>query len=269
MDLKLAGKRALVTGSSSGIGAAIANMLAAEGASVVIHGRNAERAEACASEIERQGGEAKVVLGDLAHRDGAAQVSEGSLAAFGGIDILVSNVGGALNHDVKDWFDISPEDWAATYDSNLVAAVRLAHSLSPGMVERGWGRIIHISSKNAHIPRTTLAAYAGAKAALNNMTISLSKALSRTGVTVNVISPGLIQTPLFDDFLRNVGKARGLGDNIDEIREWVFENMIRQTVKEPGHGVDIARVVAFLASPDSAYINGADFAIDGGAMPSA
>jgi 3-oxoacyl-[acyl-carrier protein] reductase len=267
MELNLDGKRALVTGSSSGIGAAIARTLASEGVEVVVHGRDEARARAVVDGIARSGGRAALAIGDVSTADGAAAVAKGAMAAFGGIDILVNNVGGPLNRAAATWFDIPVEEWNATLQPNLIAPLRLIHALAPGMRERGWGRIIQISSRNAVFPRPTLTAYAASKAALNSMSIALSKALAHTGVTVNTISPGLIYTPMFDDWCLGYAKQQNLGDDLNRAREYVLKNVTRQTVSRVGQPEDIARVVVFLASPHNDYVNGADFAIDGGAMP--
>src|SRR5579884_2820253 len=125
MDLQLQGKRALVTGSSSGIGAAIAATLAREGAAVVVHGRNRERAEQVAYEIGRGGGRVAVAIGDLTDVQQAQDVAQAADAAFGGIDILINNSGGSSGKQQQDWMGTTPETWAATYQINVISAVRL------------------------------------------------------------------------------------------------------------------------------------------------
>lgn len=195
MDMQLAGKRALVTGSSSGIGAEIARCLAREGVRVVVHGRDAARAQAVREEIMAAGGEAAMTLGGLTSDLSATSVIDVASDAFGGIDILVNNAGGAVSPGNRTWFDASLEDWAESYRYNTLAAVRLIKAFVPAMRERGWGRVIQISSRNAISPHAQFGDYGAAKAAVNNMTLSLSKALAGTGVTANGIMPGLIYTP--------------------------------------------------------------------------
>src|ERR1700754_4146764 len=133
MDLRLTGRRALVTGSSSGLGAAIARLLAREGADVVVHGRNEARTRAVAEEVGAQA----VAVGDLATDTGADAVA----AAAGQIDVLVNNAGA---YDNLGWADSTPELWLRTYEVNVVSAVRMIRHFVPGMRARGWGRVIQI-----------------------------------------------------------------------------------------------------------------------------
>ena len=145
LDLKLEGKRALVTGSSSGIGESIARLLAQAGAAVVVHGRNAERAERVAADINKQkGGRAWVALGDLAGEEGGARVASRTLETLGGIDILVNNAGGA-DDGMKPWFETPIDEWKDVFEQNVFSAVRLIRLLVPRMKESGWGRVIQIS----------------------------------------------------------------------------------------------------------------------------
>src|SRR5688500_10475360 len=146
MDLRLKGKRSLVTGGSSGIGAAIARELAAEGVSVVIQGRDADKAANVAREIEATGASAAVALGDLTLDAEADAVADAALVAFGGIDILVNCAGGVVRGDNPSWDDVTPDERLACYNLNVVSIFRLSRRLAPGMIERGWGRIINISS---------------------------------------------------------------------------------------------------------------------------
>ncbi len=137
MDMGLSGKRALVTGSSSGLGRAIAESLAAEGASVVVHGRDEVRTGAVADGIRARGGDAWAAVGDLATEGGAGAVA----AAAGEVDILVNNAG---VYDGLAWSDLAPRQWQSIYEVNVVSGVRMIEYLVPGMRQRGWGRIIQI-----------------------------------------------------------------------------------------------------------------------------
>ena len=222
MDLQLTGKRALVTGSSSGIGAGIAEELAREGVLVVVHGRNAERANAVAAKITAAGGQAKVA--------------------------------------------VTPENLVATYEANTVAAFRLIQALAPAMKERGWGRIINISTAAAITPTSAQPDYGPAKAAMVNMSLGLSKTLRMTGVTVNCVSPGMIRTEGLMEFLGNFAQKRGWGDDIPKAEEY-FVNGTGQTVGRVGEVSDIAYAVTMLASPRSDIINGTNLHVDAGISP--
>ncbi|MCW2622303.1 MAG: 3-oxoacyl-ACP reductase, partial [Frankiales bacterium] len=263
MDLDLGGKRVLVTGSSSGIGVGIAELLAAEGASVVVHGRNAERATAVAARLADTGAKSAVAIGDLSTDEGAAEVGAAALAAFGGIDVLVNNAGGSAEIKDKSWFGASTADWDNTYQANVLAAVRLIHQVVPGMKERGWGRIINIGTGASITPTSGQPDYGPSKAAMLNMSLGLSKALSRTGITSNTVSPGMVRTEGLTKFLTGFAAKRGWGDDIARAEQYIIEGG-GQTVSKVGEVDDIAYFVAMLASPRSAFINGANLHVDGG-----
>jgi NAD(P)-dependent dehydrogenase (short-subunit alcohol dehydrogenase family) len=267
MDLQLARKRALVTGSSSGIGRGIALVLAQEGAEVVVHGRNRERTEETAQRIRAAGGTAFVVFGDLATDTGAAGVAQAALEQAGGIDILVNNVGGTESSGggLHAWFDILPEHWAGSMQQNLIAPVRMIHALVPGMRARRWGRVINVASAGATQPPETVPEYCAAKAGIINLTLSLSKTLSRTGVTVNTVSPGCTRTEAFERTLARMAVANGWPDDY-ESREGRFMDMgmFPCSATRYGRPEDIGTLVAFIASPLADFVNGANYRIDGG-----
>jgi NAD(P)-dependent dehydrogenase (short-subunit alcohol dehydrogenase family) len=267
MDFRLQGKRALVTGSSSGIGAGIAKVLAAEGVSVVVHGRNVERTEQVRAAIAATGAPVASAVGDLATDDGATTVADAALAAFDGIDILVNNAGGSSDEEVKSWFLVPLDEWVGTYQKNVMAAGRLIHRIAPAMKERGWGRIIQISSMAGTIPTSAQPDYGPAKAAMVNMSLGLSKALAKSGVTVNTVSPGMIRTPGLENFLREFAAKRGWGDDIEQAANYVLKGT-GQTVNRVGEPEDVAYAVAYLASPLADFVNGVNIHMDGGGSSS-
>lgn len=264
MDLQLEGRRALVTGSSSGIGAGIARVLAAEGAVVAVHGRDAKRTHEVAKEIIRAGGKAVVILGDLTTEEGTTHVADAALAELGGIDILVNNAGGKTVAGNPPWFDVGWSDWLGTYEMNVGAAVRLIHQLVPGMKERGWGRVIQIGSASGIQPEPFIGEYQAAKAAMVNISVSLARTLAHTGITVNTVTPGTILTPAVERWLADVAKQHNWGDDWSVIEKRFTTEMIPLDTDQLGRPEDIGRVVALMASPLSGYISGANYRVDGG-----
>ncbi|MDO8391176.1 MAG: SDR family oxidoreductase [Actinomycetota bacterium] len=262
MDLQLQGKRALVTGSNSGIGRGIAKMLAEEGVSVVLHGRNAQRLEAVRAEFAAAGHSVAAAQGDLSTDAGGEAVADAALAAFGGIDILVNNAGGGSEESKVNWFDVALTEWVATYQKNVLAAARLIHRLTPAMKEQQWGRIVQIGSMAGTIPTSAQPDYGTAKAAMLNMTMSLSKHLKGTGVTVNMVTPGMIMTEGLVDFLTNFAAKRGW-EGIDQAADYVLKGT-GQTVLRIGQPEDIAFAVTYLASPRADFVNGVNMHLDGG-----
>jgi 3-oxoacyl-[acyl-carrier protein] reductase len=266
MDLKLQGRRALVTGSSSGIGEAISRMLAQEGCTVVVHGRNRERAEKVATDIHAAG----CAIGDLSTDDGAAAVHSQARAALGGnIEILINNAGGSsTGNSSRAPIDISPEQFVSNYHSNALSSIRLCRHAVPDMVAAKFGRVINISSAVAVQPNNLGADYSGAKAALNNFSVSLAGSLKGVGVTVNTVSPGIIMV----DGMVRWGRQR-YGDDkltIEEITKRMAADKIFDLppAGRLGSPEDLALVTCMLASPLSGFITGANYRVDGGQVRS-
>jgi len=266
MDLQLKGRRALVTGSSSGIGEAIARMLAQEGASVVVHGRNRERAEKVAAEIHAAG----VAIGDLSSDEGAASVHAEALAALGGnVEILVNNAGGSsTGNTTKTPIEIKTDDWVSNYHANALSSVRLCRLAVPDMVAAKFGRVINVSSAVAVQPNNLGADYSGAKSALNNFTVSLAGSLKGVGVTVNTVSPGIIMV----DGLLRFGRHK-YGDanlTIEEVTQRLAADKVFDLPPAGRLGTpqDLALVICMLASPMSGFVTGANYRVDGGQVRS-
>lgn len=264
MDLKLVGKRALVTGSSAGTGASIAKTLAREGAYVIAHGRDQDRTEAIAAEIRSEGGKASVVLGDLGTADGAYQIAQDARAAFGGVDILINNAG-LIGH-YETWDDATDQDWAQMYDGVVLVIVRLVNALKPHLEPLGWGRIINIASAQSIQPFAMMPDYAAAKCALLNLTKSLSKRFDRTGVTVNVISPGIIVTDRIRERMTEAAQQEGRSTEWSEIEQYVLTHELDNPTGRLAIPEDVANLVTFLSSPLADYINGTNIRLDGGSI---
>jgi 3-oxoacyl-[acyl-carrier protein] reductase len=257
MDLKLTGKRALITGSSSGIGAAIARELAAEGVDVAVHGRDKERAEAVADECRALGVKAEVVLGSILASADCDAIAEAALKALGAVDIVVKDGN-------PDWMDMSWQDWTHSFELNVISGVRLAQRLTPGMIERKWGRIVNISSVAGKQLSGNLLEYGSAKAALDHLTGNLSRRLAPQGVTVNAIVSGTVLTPQAVRWIETLGNQSGWPEDF-ETRERIFtQERGQQPVPRLGRAEEVAAAVAFLASPRSDFTTGALLRIDGG-----
>jgi 3-oxoacyl-[acyl-carrier protein] reductase len=266
MDLELGGRRVLVTGSSSGIGEAVARMLAAEGAAVVVHGRDRARAEAVAAKI----GAAGVALGDLSTDEGAESVHAAAVAALGGpIEILVNNAGGSsTGNTTKKPADIAIADYLSNYHANALSHVRLVRLAVPAMVAAGFGRVINVSSAVAVQPNNLGADYSVAKAALNNFTVSLAGSLDGTGVTVNTVSPGII---MVDGLLRFGRMKYAIPDaTIEEVTQRLAADKVFDLppAGRLGNPEDLGMVICLLASPRSGFVTGANYRVDGGKVRS-
>lgn len=262
MDLKLNHRRALVTGSSSGIGEALAKALAAEGCKVVVHGRNKERAERVAGEINAAG----IAVGDLSTDEGAASVFEAACKGLGGnVEILINNAGGSSTGNTsKPPIEISADDWISNYHTNTLAAVRLCKLAVPDMLSQKFGRIINVSSAVALQPNNMGSDYSGAKAALNNYTVSLAGSLKNSGITVNTVTPGVIMV----DGLIRYSRARYNDPemSIEELTQRLANENVFEipTVGRLGLPSEVAMVACMLSSPALGYVTGSNYRVDGG-----
>jgi 3-oxoacyl-[acyl-carrier protein] reductase len=261
MDLKLENKRVLVTGSTGGIGAGIAQKFAEEGSVVVINGRRAEAAEQVAASICEAGGRAIVAVGDLTSDEAVEKVVETAVSRLGGIDILVNNAaGGSHQNDLTT----PAAEWLSSYDVNVLSMVRLIQKVLPTMQAQGWGRIINISSGAAVRPSPGMGAYSATKAAVNNLTVNFAQGVQHDGVTINTVSPGAIIT----DTMIEMGLAQGMGETPENIVAAMDQMMGDMApFKRMGRVDEIANVVLFLASPLASYVHGTNIRVDGGYVP--
>jgi NAD(P)-dependent dehydrogenase (short-subunit alcohol dehydrogenase family) len=264
MDLQLTGKRALVTGSSSGLGAETARRLAAEGCLVVVHGRHRRRTEETAETIAQAGGKVEVAIGDLEKDEDAARVAEEAAAPFGGIDILINNAGLSIRPDNPEWSTVPTSDWLRSFNLNVVAAVRMSQKLAPAMCERGWGRIVNFTSVAGYQSLGMLSDYGAAKAGVHNFTVNLSRILGPKGVTVNTIAPGRFTTGgVLKNIEARVGKP-GWGETREDALRLFESRVAPQPIQRSGRAEEIAAAVAVIVSPLSGYTTGSLLRIDGG-----
>lgn len=260
MDLQLNGKTALVTGSTAGIGLAIAKRLAAEGAEVIICGRVQAKLEAALAEARGPGGgKVRGVLADPATAEGAAAL----LKAAPQVDILVNNLG---IYESKDFADITDEDWRKFFEVNVLSGARLARQYFPGMLERDWGRIIFVASDSALVVPPDMIHYGMTKTAQLAISRGLAGLTKGTRVTVNSVLPGTTRSEGIVDFLKSVAsnpEAPPAEIEAEFFREERPTSLIQRMI-EPE---EIANLVAYVASPLSSSTNGAALRVDGGITP--
>jgi 3-oxoacyl-[acyl-carrier protein] reductase len=262
MDLQLQGKRALVTGASSGIGEAIARALASEGVDVVVHGRDRLRTSAVVDTIRASGSEASACVGDLSTEEGCKDVSNAA-RDLGAIDILINNAGIYAPHS---WDSATSDAWLETFTINVLSSVRLVKELLPTMRSKGWGRVIQIGGGLGIQPEATFPQYSASLAARHNLAVSLARELKGTGITSNVVSPGAIHVPQVEKQLLALGRLLNWGDTWDKIEPLVVERLVPNDAMRLGTPEEVAAAVVFLCSPRAAYISGTIMRVDGGTV---
>jgi 3-oxoacyl-[acyl-carrier protein] reductase len=248
-DLRLAGRVALVTGGSRGIGRAIAERLARDGADVAIT-THREPGEATLAAVRAEGVRALAVAADLADPEAPGRAVTAAHAAFGRLDILVNNAGGSA---IMPLLDTSAAEWDAVFALNTRGPFLALQAAARLMTGQGRGAIVNIASVAAHGPRPGLPAYAAAKAAIVSLTRSAAAALAPHGIRVNTVSPGLIETRIWERF-----RAEPAGAALFE------ERMAGITMKRAGTPEEIADAVSFLVSDEARYVTGQDWNVCGG-----
>lgn len=258
MHIDLTGRTALVSGSTAGIGKAIATGLAASGARVAINGRGASRVDAAIADIAEAVPGAQLIAapGDVSTAEGVAEV----LAAVPKVDILVNNTG---IFEPSGFFDISDDDWRRFFEVNVLSGVRLARAYMPGMLTANWGRIVFISSESAlHIPPEMIH-YGVSKTAQLAVARGLAELTAGTGVTVNSVLPGPTRSDGVEDFLQTM--AAGAGQSIDDFAAG-FVRQLRPTslLQRFASVEEVANMVVYACSPQASATNGAALRVEGG-----
>lgn len=262
MNLELTGRLALVTGSTKGIGRAIAQALLAEGARVIVNGRNDLDVHKAADALSSDG-RAFGVAADLATPEGARQLVDAA-TAIGPVDILVNNVG---YFEVKTFTDLSDTDWLDMFELNVMSGVRLARALFPGMLERNRGRIVFIASDQSAKPNLDMAHYAMSKAAQVSVARSLAELTRGTRVTVNSVLVAPTWSEGVEIFLEKA--ARESGGSVEMMRTEYFRTTGASSLLQRwATPEEIAAQVVFLCSERASAVNGAAQRVDGGIVRS-
>jgi NAD(P)-dependent dehydrogenase (short-subunit alcohol dehydrogenase family) len=262
MNIELNGKKALVTGSSGGIGLAIAVGLAQAGAEVVLHGRNAGKLAQAAGAIAEQLPSARVgtVQADLATADGAASIS----AAHPDVDILINNAG---YFAPKSFTEITDDDWQYMLDVNLMSGVRLSRYYLPRMLAAGWGRIVFISSESGVQIPAEMIHYGVSKTALLGVSRGLAELTAGTGVTVNAVLPGPTRSEGVSEFFAEMAREQGVTQD-DMERDFIAQHRPTSLLRRLATVEEVANMVVYASSPQASATNGAALRVDGGVVRS-
>ncbi|MFG3134441.1 oxidoreductase [Streptomyces tendae] len=251
-DKSLDGLRVLVTGGSRGLGEATVRRFAAAGATVLTASRTPPATA----------GRAAFLAADLSTEQGVADLGRRVVEHMGGVDVLVNNAGAASAP--APTLSRSDASWQADLEMNLLSAVRLDRALVPGMVERGSGVVVHVSSIASQLPQRNEASYAAAKAALNTYSRELATEVGEHGVRVVCVLPGFVVTDGATTHLRHMAEKQGT--TTEEVTRQIVEHL-KVPLGRPGDPEDVAEMIAFLASDRAKWLTGAQFRVDGGILP--
>ncbi|MET1005028.1 MAG: SDR family NAD(P)-dependent oxidoreductase [Propionibacteriaceae bacterium] len=259
MDLQLVGKTAFVSGSTLGIGYAIAKGLLAEGASVVINGRDESRVNTAVERLRREvpGSEVSGLAADFGHAEQVRHLLE----SLGEVDILVNNVG---LFEVAQFDAVSDDDWQRYFDVNVMSGVRLSRGLLGGMLARGWGRIIFVSSESGVNVPADMVHYGTTKAAMLALGNGLAKLTRGSGVTVNSILGGPTYSDGVADTVSQIAEAQAM--DADDLKAAIIAGNATSLLQRFIEPAEIASLALYLASPISSATNGAALRADGGVL---
>jgi NAD(P)-dependent dehydrogenase (short-subunit alcohol dehydrogenase family) len=262
MDLQLTNKKALVSGSTAGIGLAIAALLAEEGASVVVNGRSPQRVEQAVQRIRSERKDAQVtgVAADLGTKEGVSRLTRDVPA----VDILVNNLG---IFEPKPFADITDEDWLRFFEVNVLSGARLSRFYLPGMLQKNWGRIVFISSESGVNIPVEMIHYGVTKTAQIALARGLAEASAGTGVTVNSVLPGPTRSEGVEQFVQDL--AKGQGTDTAKVEAEFFRTVRPSSLlRRFATPEEVAAMVVYVCSPRASATNGAALRVDGGVVRS-
>ena len=265
MNLGLQEKVVLVTGASKGLGKAIAEAFAAEGSRVALTARNQRELEQIVQEIQQRGGQAIALAADLTNANAVNHLVAETIAHFGTVHVLVNNAGSIGRFAAFE--ELSDDDWANLFNVNLFSAVHITRAVLPAMRKQHWGRIINMASESGIQPDPEMPHYNASKAAMINLTKSLSKAYAKDGILVNTISPAFIKTPLVEHMLADQAAVKRITVQQAE-EEFLCHNRPHIELGRAGKPEEVAAAVVFLASEAASFITGANLRVDGGSVAS-
>jgi 3-oxoacyl-[acyl-carrier protein] reductase len=262
VDLGLQGRTCAVTGASRGIGRETARLLCAEGAQVLLIGRNEERLASAAEEATAAGGQAATLALDITADDAGERMLAQANERFGALDVLVNNAGAARWRDLDD---VPDEDWRAQYELNVMAPLRAMRAAAPEMAARGWGRIVNVCSTAGKRPSAAMPEYSVAKAAELSLSRLFADRYAQSGVLVNAICPGPVEAELWME-------PGGLLDQSHQMsgatsREEALANAgAKRPIGRLAEVGEIAAAIVFLCSERASYVSGAAWSVDGGTV---
>jgi 3-oxoacyl-[acyl-carrier protein] reductase len=262
VDLGLRQRACIVTGASRGIGRATALGLAGEGASVLLVARDSRALEKVAEECRRSGGQAQTATLDITSGQAGERLRDECLSHFGRLDVLVNNAG---TSSVRSIVELTDDDWQAQWELHVMAPMRAMRAVAPVLADRGWGRIVNVSSSSGKRPSGTNMAYSVTKAAVLSLSRAFADLFAARGVLVNAVTPG----PVGDDlWLAPGGMADQQAQAKGVTREEILEQVAGRTpVGRLGRAEEIAAVIVFLCSECASNVAGAAWSVDGGTVP--
>ena len=262
MDLGLAGRGCVVTGASRGIGRETARQLCSEGARVLLVARSEDRLAEATEEARAAGGEAAALALDVTDAEAGERMLAAASERFGGLDVLVNNAGAASWRDLEE---VPEEDWRAQFELNVMAPLRAMRAAIPGMVERGWGRVVNVSSTAGKRPSAAMPEYSVAKAAELSLSRLFADRYAKRGVLVNAICPGPVEAELWMEpggLLDQSKEMSGAESREDALASAGAKRPIGR-LAEVG---EIASAIVFLCSQRASYVSGAAWSVDGGTV---